>query len=551
MYRLLIVDDEPIITDGLYDLFEDIREPEFDLYKAYSGAEALAVMNRAKIDILLSDICMPDITGLELQREVRRQWPHCKVIFLTGFNDFEFIQMAVRNDSVDYILKTEGDEAILRAVNSAVSRIDRELVDRQNLQRAQDDRRLYASILGGKLLQEIVRGAPYSASERKQQFAELDIPLCAARPVLLLLGSVSIRGGAVGVMDRMKTLLAIGETGRSLLSPAAIAIPATISNNYIQWFIQPAEWPDDGQDGWDKLTLFVHGCMDSIQTACRHVHDSPLALVAASAPVCWEGTGQKYDRMKSLLIKAGGLSREALIIDTAFQRDEAKADAGADAVRAVIKRASSLKPMLENGQREEFLKLLGEMMGAAGFGDMHADAVKELYYSVSLILLSYINENRLNNAIGAEVSLEGLTSMDVHNGWEDATQYLIKLSERIFCQNRKESTNSADHILRFVKKYVNDNIDGDLSLTRISGLLHFNPSYFSRMFKSVTDTGYMEYVAGVKTARAKQMLAQSGVGINEIAVRLGFDAPSNFSRFFKKQVNLSPQEYRDSLTPQT
>lgn len=551
MYRLLIVDDEPIITDGLYSLFEDIREPEFDLYKAYSGTEALAVMQQAKIDILLTDICMPDMTGLELQSEVRRQWPRCKVIFLTGFNDFAFIQQAVRNDSIDYILKTEGDEPILRAVGSAVAGIDKELSDWQYLQKVQDDRRQYAAILAGRLLQDIVRGAPYSDEERAAQFAELGIPMNPAGPVLLLLGACGRWDEDASLTGRLRTLLAIGEAGQAILSESVMAVPAAINNNYILWFIQPQCWPEPAreQECWRKLTLFVHGCMDSLQAASRQGIDAPLMLIAASAPVGWEGTGRKFDSMKAMLIKAGSLSKEALVIDPAYPDDgQAEALSSPDMLRVLIKRASQFKSILENGQKEDCRRLLDEVAGAVcGANGLQSGVVRELYFALALPLLSFINENGLGCIIGAQSGLDALTNLNAHCCWEDAVTYLSALCAGIFRHSRDEGTNNADRILRFVQRYVSDNIGDDLSLTKISGLLHFNPSYFSRMFKSVTDMGYMEYVAGVKTARAKELLAHGSMGVHEIAIRLGFDAPSNFSRFFKKQANLSPQEYRDSV----
>lgn len=555
MYRLLIVDDEPIITDGLFDLFEDIKEPEFDLYKAYSGSEALELMRKAKIDIVLSDICMPDINGLELQKEFNKQWPQCKVIFLTGFNDFNYIQDAIRNDSVDYILKTEGDEAILRAVNNAVSRIDKELRDSQYIQQAQNDRKLFISILGGKLLQDIAKGAPYSPEERSAEFAELEIPLHTDLPVLLLLGRVSQWGRDTGFTGKMKTLMAIQDVSRNVLAASALIVPVTLNNNYILWLIQPKDYPsaDDKEDCWEKLSVYVQGCMDSLQAASRQIYDAPLALVAASKPVQWEKIGQNFDRLKTMLIKAGGISGEALLIDVASRKETAQVmeetkDTAADVVRARIKRTPMLKIFLENGQKDECLQLLGELLGATG-GMQYAagDISKELYYSISLLLLAFINENKLNEKIGSHVSLDALTNMDCHKCWSDASNYLSSLVVSIFIQNRDDSFRNTDRILRYVKNYVSDHICEDLSLTRISGLLHFNPSYFSRLFKSVTDMGYMEYVACIKTAKAKEMLSNSTLEINEIAEMLGFNAPSNFSRFFKKQADISPQEYRDAV----
>ncbi|MFD1907725.1 response regulator [Paenibacillus rhizoplanae] len=74
---MLIVDDEEIITDGLAVIFGKM-ELELDIYKAYSGREALNLLHRTRVDIVLSDICMPEMDGLELMEHIRRSWPQCK-----------------------------------------------------------------------------------------------------------------------------------------------------------------------------------------------------------------------------------------------------------------------------------------------------------------------------------------------------------------------------------------------------------------------------------------------------------------------------------------
>jgi two-component system response regulator YesN len=113
MFRLLIVDDEPIIANAMYDIISDLKEYDLDIYVAYSGEEAINWMKRTKIDIVLTDVSMPGISGLEIQKIVLEMWPRCKVIFLSGYNDFDFIQSAIRNEGYDYILKTEPEEVVI------------------------------------------------------------------------------------------------------------------------------------------------------------------------------------------------------------------------------------------------------------------------------------------------------------------------------------------------------------------------------------------------------------------------------------------------------
>jgi two-component system response regulator YesN len=100
MYRLLVVDDVPIIVDGLSELLLEEETFDVEVYKAYSGIEALEILMKNKIDIVLSDIKMPYMEGIALLQEIKAQWPNCKVIFLTSYNADENYSSRVKGNSI-------------------------------------------------------------------------------------------------------------------------------------------------------------------------------------------------------------------------------------------------------------------------------------------------------------------------------------------------------------------------------------------------------------------------------------------------------------------
>src|SRR5690606_5511469 len=96
MYRILIVEDEPYIVDSVSALLAEVDDLELDIYPAYTAVEALELIKQRKFDIVLSDILMPGMDGLELQRRINRLWSRCKFIFLTGYDQFEYVQYALK-----------------------------------------------------------------------------------------------------------------------------------------------------------------------------------------------------------------------------------------------------------------------------------------------------------------------------------------------------------------------------------------------------------------------------------------------------------------------
>ena len=112
MYRILVIDDEPIIADGLYELFAQDETFALEVHKVYSAPDALKLLDRLRIDIVLSDIKMPGMNGLELLTQIHRRWPFCHVIFLSGYSDFEYVQKAMQLGADSYILKSQGDDRV-------------------------------------------------------------------------------------------------------------------------------------------------------------------------------------------------------------------------------------------------------------------------------------------------------------------------------------------------------------------------------------------------------------------------------------------------------
>lgn len=126
MHRLLIVDDEQHVVTWLSGLFASLPDAEFDVYAACSAEEALAVLAATSIEVVLCDYRMPGMNGLELLDRIRATWADRRVVFLSGYNEFEYIYRAGAHGAVRYVLKTEDDDVIVGAVRDAVRAIERE-----------------------------------------------------------------------------------------------------------------------------------------------------------------------------------------------------------------------------------------------------------------------------------------------------------------------------------------------------------------------------------------------------------------------------------------
>jgi two-component system response regulator YesN len=134
-----------------------------------------------------------------------------------------------------------------------------------------------------------------------------------------------------------------------------------------------------------------------------------------------------------------------------------------------------------------------------------------------------------------------------HESWYDAVEYLKKLSDLLFNMQNLEEEKRAQNTVNKILKYINDNICEDLSLVKLAELVYFNPSYLSRLFKQVVGENLSDYICEAKIKKAKQLLEDNSLKIHEVAELMRYFSTTNFTRFFKKLTNMTPQEYRDSI----
>ena len=174
LYRILVVDDEELITDSLAGMLAEAPQYELDVYKAYSGSEALELLNEQQFDIVVSDICMPGISGIGLAQKIREKWPLCHVIFQTGYDDFQYAQQAIRQRVTHYILKSEGDEVLLAAIGECIRRLEEDARKQADLIRVQEENRVYKSMIRRNHIQNLFRFDQEKEIEWSQVAEELE-----------------------------------------------------------------------------------------------------------------------------------------------------------------------------------------------------------------------------------------------------------------------------------------------------------------------------------------------------------------------------------------
>lgn len=536
MYKLMIVDDEPLFADGLAECLRDLRDPEWEIFKAYHGKEAMQRLERTPVDIMLLDIRMPGMTGLELHREVQMRWPKCKVIYLTGHDEFVFVQEALRQGGAEYILKTEGDEVIIMALQKAARELEEELQREQWATEARERWFHAKSSLRKALLLDLVNGYSDGMEQLAGQFEELDIPLCADAPVLIVLGKVDQWPSDWNTTDSSLYLFAIQNIAQDLLRSSTNVFSIDGDRTHMIWFIQSK----DEEVSPDRTFYIAEGIMGQVQEKCKTMLRLDVSFVVSEQSVSFRETDVQYHRLKNLMFRYSGLQNQLFLVD--------RPSTGVSPEEMVsFKKIAQLKNALESNGKLEFRRLVMELAEVSSDKDIREASWNQAQLYFELISLAIVTIQQLG--MKAEVEdrfdlsalFKGINAMT----WQRFLDEYRELMEYIFDSRSREWERQGMDVVLQIKEFISENLHADLSLTRIAEYVSYHPAYLSRLYKQLSGKNLSDDIAVMRLRRVEQLLLDKQLKIHEVGHRVGFDSPRYFTKFFKSHTGLTPQEYRE------
>lgn len=547
MYRLLIVDDEPDILDWLYELFSGIEELDLDIYKAYSATSALEQMSKMRIDIVLTDIHMPRMDGIQLMEKIRQQWPLCKIIFLTGYDEFEYAYQAIHNDVSGYILKNEDDTEIIAIVEKTVRQIEAEMKIKELVTQVQMQIKEFLPVVQREYLLQVLCSRQTDAEQMQNRLKELSIPFDAHDPVLLLLARFDEININQSIMSVNQLICSLEVLCHKFLSPAVTSFGITLENQDVVFILNPGKIE---QKNLNKLIIFIRDTLETIQTAVRENIDKKVSFVLGTAMKPLFSASEECLNLRKILDYQHAFGDEMLITDQNFEKMyQRKASSHNENMHKYDSRkeVSLLETYLERGKNQEFFSLMTDLTKPLlSEKSIHDTFALKAYFDISMMFLDYINRFDLVRKIPFHIGIRGLTSIEEHSSWDAAVNYLYKIGNIIFTIRNEEQDTGAVDIVSKIKDYIGDHLSEDLSLARLSEVVYFNPSYLSRFFKNTTGINLIDYITEAKMQMAKELLEDQSIKIHEIASMIGIESAAYFARFFKKNTGMTPQEYRDA-----
>jgi two-component system response regulator YesN len=519
MIKLLIVDDEAIERKALQKIVEKGIAGIQVIGQAENGSRAIELAVEYEPDLILMDIQMPGIGGLEAIKKIKELKPMIKFIMVTAYDTFDYARQALRLEVKDYLLKPSKAQLIIDTVQKVVSEIYLE---------KQVEERHEAEMLKLEKLMPVV---------------EADLV------TQLLFDHVHEIH-----LDEMLQLLPVGETSHFFVAVVSI-LPADLSEKDAighlkadvlyravkeQFHMSANGWIGPMSGKQIPMIVFNDAQRSYRSQAAYLVRKLVQLTYALHSTRLFIGIGGQYSSLKEVRSSYHEALLASINLDLAAKHNFYEATLRHTDGQLIS--ADMEKRIVEEARRgnwsfiEHELLQISHRYEAAGKSVVEAQQkIYELLFVVSRLLLDMGVQSDPSAVFSQMSSFQHLRTQ--------TTDCINEMSKAYFeVKNQLEPD-----VMLQIKQYIREHSNKDISLEMISETVRLSPFYVSKMFKEQFGTNYIDFLTDCRMEKAKDLLADPQMSLKEITYNIGYNDPNYFSRVFKKMTGFSPTEYRKDL----
>jgi two-component system, response regulator YesN len=499
MYKVLLVDDEPLITIGLKALL-DWEDYGFEVVStAESGEEALSYLKENQIDILVTDIMMAEMTGLELIKEVKILQPKVKCIVLTGYQEFEFIKQGLLLGIENYLVKPVDEEELLKTIRNVGDKLNAVTEGNQEQEPSTlKDNTLWRFLNGEIDKNDCLERLSFYNIQFNQPYYSVSILSFENYHKAEI--SKDIRN----YIEEQFSALCLYSSNQELL----IIFGGTCEEEIIQF---NQSLVHDLNSEQSKAGIFFLSMGKPVKT----VEDLEESFAIA----------REYSLLQ-LYSHPNVLISERLTVDK--QEEMKKQQEFKDNIVKLILKAD-----------EEALKMVDsyfqDITSKSSF--VSPQAVKKYTYD----LISYIHYSLQSDDLSYYTSAveKVVYSKDIHQMMTILKEYCRELILSILNQ-----VNMRSPIVQNVLDFIHVHYDQGVSLKTLGQQFHVNAIYLGQLFQKEVGVVFSEYLNRYRLEKAKELLKTTHYRAGEIGKKVGYSDTTYFYKQFRKTVGTTPSEWR-------
>jgi two-component system, response regulator YesN len=536
MLGIVVVDDEELIRKGLIKIITKSGMDISILGEASNGQEALEVIRRNIPDLVITDVKMPKMDGIELIQQIELEFPGVRKIVLSGFDDFNYVRDTMRRGAMDYLLKPVDDVQLIDLLKKIESELEKEKEKKEkeiNL-KMQLDQSL--PLLKEQFVQKIICETVTSLKDIERGLENYNIDLLKGEYQVLLISmdnhkAVYERLGAEEARHKVFALRNISE--ESILRYASF-----VSCHYCSGIIVAISISDKSVEDLNKVLMALYSNLTkdfdlqfSISMG-RPVNS--LTRLKESYDSAVSNLRFRFYNRKQTLLYAG--------TDDGLMEGQSRKDHLAGFLENCEDR---LKSCVELANPDTSTKIVEEL--CSRFFKVMTDpvdalwALSDVFSKIKRSVPEF--EKALAEVLGFDYSYE--KALGMFDTLEEVKKYTTSIYtgviERIMEMRKRKDRKLVEAVKEFVQKHYCE----EITLKRLAEAVYANASYICDLFKSQTGENFVEYLTRLRIEKAKSLLKDVRIKTYEVGQLVGYPDATYFSKVFKKMVGVTPSEYRN------
>ncbi|MGG1613319.1 response regulator [Paenibacillus phoenicis] len=547
MYKLILADDEEDVREGLLGLIDWEGLGYVVQETAENGKEAVELVEKHAPDVVVTDIQMPFMNGLQLSEWIRERYPATKIIILTGYEEFEYAQKAIRLGIDEYVLKPFSAGELAEILRKVKLQLDEEVAAKENVQLLTEHYRKNLPILQSLFLSSLVSRRLQEA-EIREKCEHYDLDLSGDRYMVsaIRIDSAPAWRGSDGSHEpgngAALSLKDTNDTQLQLFAVFNIAEEIVRLHPKGRAFIHHDEVVvlSVGEPGADKpLADQTLQLLEEIRFSVERFLKLTVTIGAGSeVGQLSELAGSYEEAVKALDYRVILGGNKVIWIEDVESRQT-------DPLSLDEMKEKELVRCLKVGSDQELVNLLEELFKAltdskASYQDFQLYLLELLTAVIKVAKDIRVDLDKLfGDGAGFLGQFVKFSHADEAKAW--FLDICMKLKQSIATDRQSSYNKLVDEAKEYILAHYGDH---DISIAKVCQHLHISTGYFSNIFKKETKTTFVNYLMGVRMDAAQDLLATTDLKAFEIAERVGFADPNYFSFCFRKKFGISPKEYR-------
>jgi len=539
MYKLIIVDDEYSTRSGLKMCINWFEYGIEVAGEAENGNKGLELANRVRPDIVLTDVKMPGMDGIEMVKRLKPHHPDTKFVFISGYDDIDYLKSAMKMDAVDYILKPVNLEELIAVIEKIMTMSKREESRKDMLQRMNAKLNESIPLLREKFLIQLIRDgqADRLSTEKRIDFLDLRLPYDA--PYCALIVHIDNPRTVFDTMTEQNTQL----ISFAIQNICQEIVDARVSGSVFEHrrgeYVLLVALPD--AEGEDVIFPLVSELMASLNGFLKRMAEEISLTIGVGAAVAHLGLlADSYQMAAEAIERKLFLGKNQVIT---FDVLAAQKDVDYRRFNERLEVFASVLKTGDTGQVSQQLEaLFAELRASAGIGFVDC---QRICLQLLLVTSQFLSEfgmragdlgERESEAWSQLMKLETLDDMCGH-----LLNYLKEVCERIGNRREKPVPEVITEIMRIIHRRYPDN----LTIADIASQVYLAKTYICLLFKQETGETINEYMTRVRMEKAKELLQDTEQKLADICLAIGYAEPSYFTKQFRKYTGMNPSDYRD------